>query len=117
MSLPHVLLGLLARGPASGWDLRQRLARDGAVGWDAELPQIYPAMKRLLRGGFVAMKRRRSTKGPARREYRLTAAGRPVVTTRKDAIRWRAGCPGAERPNCSSPARGVWFSPAASVIE
>lgn len=76
MSLPHVLLGLLARGPASGWDLRQRLARDGAIGWDAELPQIYPAMKRLLRGGFVAMKRRRSTKGPARREYRLTAAGR-----------------------------------------
>lgn len=76
MSLPHVLLGLLTRGPASGWDLKARLARDPAIGWDAELPQIYPALKRLLRGGFVALKRRRSTRGPARREYRITPAGR-----------------------------------------
>ena len=52
---------------------------DGArpsLGWDAELTQIYPALRRLLRGGFVAMKRRRSEKGPPRREYRLTPAGR-----------------------------------------
>lgn len=76
MSLPHVLLGLLARGPASGWDLKSRLARDPSIGWDAELPQIYPALKRLLRGGFVALKRRRSTRGPARREYRLTPDGK-----------------------------------------
>jgi len=84
MSLPHVLLGLLTRGPASGWDLKARLARDPAIGWDADLAQIYPAMKRLLRGGFVAMKRRRSPKGPARREYRLTPAGR------RELLRWLA---------------------------
>ena len=76
MSLPHVLLGLLARGPASGWDLKSRMARDLALGWDAELTQIYPALRRLQRGGFVTMKRRRSEKGPPRREYRLTPAGR-----------------------------------------
>ena len=76
MSLPHVLLGLLSRGPASGWDLKSRMARDLALGWDAELTQIYPALRRLLRGGFVAMKRRRSEKGPPRREYRITPAGR-----------------------------------------
>lgn len=76
MSLPHVLLGLLARGPASGWDLKSRMARDLALGWDAELTQIYPALRRLQRGGFVTMRRRRSEKGPPRREYRLTPAGR-----------------------------------------
>ncbi len=76
MSLPHVLLGLLHRGPASGWDLKARLLRDPSVAWDADLAQIYPALKRLLRGCFVAMKRRRSTRGPARREYRLTPSGR-----------------------------------------
>ena len=75
MSLPHVLLGLLSRGPASGWDLKHRMERDPALGWDAELTQIYPALRRLLRGGFVTMKRRRSEKGPPRREYRLTPAG------------------------------------------
>ncbi len=76
MSLPHVLLGLLSRAPASGWDLKSRMARDLALGWDAELPQIYPALRRLFRGGFVVMKRRRSEKGPPRREYRITPAGR-----------------------------------------
>jgi DNA-binding PadR family transcriptional regulator len=76
MSLSHVLLGLLGRGPASGWDLGTRLSEDPALGWSADLAQIYPALRRLLRGGFVALRRRRSAKGPPRREYRLTAAGR-----------------------------------------
>ncbi len=76
MSLPHVLLGLLSRAPASGWDLKSRMSRDLALGWDAELTQIYPALRRLLRGGFVVMKRRRSEKGPPRREYRITPSGR-----------------------------------------
>jgi DNA-binding PadR family transcriptional regulator len=76
MSLAHVLLGLLSRGPASGWDLGTRLGGDPALGWNAELAQIYPALRRLLRGGFVALRQRRSPKGPPRREYRLTAAGR-----------------------------------------
>ncbi|MEO6323937.1 MAG: PadR family transcriptional regulator [Thermoanaerobaculia bacterium] len=76
MSLPHVLLGLLSRGAASGWDLKSRMTRDPSLAWDAELSQIYPVLKRLLRGGFVALKRRGSSKGPARREYRVTPAGR-----------------------------------------
>ena len=76
MSLPHVRLGLLSRAPASGWDLKSRMARDLALGWDAELAQIYPALRRLSRAGFVSAKRRRSEKGPPRREYRITPAGR-----------------------------------------
>ncbi len=75
MSLPHVLLGLLARSPGSGWDLKRRLDQDPALGWDAELAQIYPALKRLRRGGFATARRRRSGKGPARREYRITGPG------------------------------------------
>ena len=76
MSLPHVLLGLLDGSPASGWDLKRRLAEDPARGWDADLSQIYPALRRLLRGGYVSLKRRRSANGPPRREYRVTPAGR-----------------------------------------
>jgi PadR family transcriptional regulator AphA len=76
VSLPHVLIGLLAESPASGWDLKRRLAEDPARGWDADLSQIYPALRRLLRGGFVSLKRRRSPDGPPRREYRVTGAGR-----------------------------------------
>jgi DNA-binding PadR family transcriptional regulator len=51
------------------------MSRDPSLGWDADLAQIYPALRLLLRGGFIAMKRRRSVKGPARREYRATPAG------------------------------------------
>ncbi len=71
-----MILGLLGRGPASGWDLGTRLATDPVLGWSADLAQVYPALRLLLRGGFVALRRRRSSKGPPRREYRLTAAGR-----------------------------------------
>jgi DNA-binding PadR family transcriptional regulator len=76
MSLSHVLLGLLSASPASGWDLKRRLAEDPARGWDADLSQIYPALRRLLRGGFVSLRRRRSQEGPPRREYRVTVSGR-----------------------------------------
>jgi DNA-binding PadR family transcriptional regulator len=99
MSLPHVLLGLLARAPGSGWDLKSRLVRDPAVSWDAELAQIYPALKTLLRGGFVAMKRRRSTKGPARREYRISSLGR------RELLEWIAEPPRLPRPKDAALAR------------
>jgi len=99
VSLPHVLLGLLSRAPGSGWDLKARLVREPSIGWDAELAQIYPALKTLLRGGFVAMKRRRSTKGPARREYRITPAGR------HELLAWIAEPPRLPRPKDSALAR------------
>jgi DNA-binding PadR family transcriptional regulator len=99
MSLPHVLLGLLSRGPASGWDLKARLAREPSISWDAELAQIYPAMKTLLRGGYVAMRRRRSTKGPARREYRITPSGR------KELLEWLSEPPALPRPKDAGLAR------------
>jgi DNA-binding PadR family transcriptional regulator len=76
VSLSHVLLGLLTQAPASGWDLKRRLTEDPARGWDADLSQIYPTLRRLLRAGFVSLKRRRSPQGPPRREYRVTTSGR-----------------------------------------
>jgi PadR family transcriptional regulator AphA len=99
VSLPHVLLGLLTHGEASGWDLRVRLEEDASLGWDADLAQIYPVLKRLLRGGFVALKRRRSAQGPPRREYRLTASGRRELRS------WLNEPPELSRPKDASLAR------------
>ena len=99
MSLPHVLLGLLTRGPASGWDLKLRLTEDPSLGWDAELAQIYPALKLLLRGGFLALKRRRSSEGPTRREYRLTPSGR------RELRKWLSEPPELPRPRSAALAR------------
>jgi len=99
VSLPHILLGLLTRGPASGWDLKVRLEEDLSLGWDADLAQIYPALKRLLRGGFLALKRRRSTHGPPRREYRLTPSGR------RELKKWLNEPPELPRPRSAALAR------------
>ena len=99
MSLPHLLLGLLSRAPASGWDLKARLSSDPALGWDADLAQIYPALARLRRGGFVSMRRRRSPKGPPRREVRITAAGLKELRT------WLAEPPSLPREKDAALAR------------
>ncbi|MGZ6970076.1 MAG: PadR family transcriptional regulator [Thermoanaerobaculia bacterium] len=99
MSLSHVLLGLLGRGPASGWDLGMRLTEDPALGWSADVAQIYPALRRLLRGGFVALRRRRSPKGPPRREYRITASGR------REFSEWLAEPLAVPKPHATTLAR------------
>jgi len=99
VSLPHLLLGLLSRAPASGWDLKTRLSSDATLGWDADLAQIYPALARLRRGGFVTMRRRRSPKGPPRREYRITAVGLRELRT------WLAEPPSLPREKDASLAR------------
>lgn len=76
MSLPHVLLGLLAAEPRTGYDLARSLEADLAPAWRAEFSQIYPALARLRRAGFVLLRVLGPRHGPRRNLYRVTAAGR-----------------------------------------
>ncbi|MHC5003575.1 MAG: PadR family transcriptional regulator [Planctomycetota bacterium] len=84
--LDHILLGLL-REPLSGYGLKAEF--DGTAGhfWPAELSQIYRTLKRLERDGLLASRAEPSDKGPDRRVYRRTAAGRAALK------RWLAGEP------------------------
>ena len=52
--------------------------------WRAELSQIYPALARLRRAGWVHMKVLGPRRGPRRNLYRVTAAGR------REMKRWLA---------------------------
>src|SRR5262245_25440386 len=47
MSLPHALLGLLARHPASGYDLRKLFDTSLAFVWPATQSQLYAELTRL----------------------------------------------------------------------
>lgn len=76
MSLPHVLLGLLSHRPSTGYDLARDLERDVAPLWRSEYSQIYPALARLRRAGFVLLRVLGPRRGPRRNLYRITAAGR-----------------------------------------
>jgi DNA-binding PadR family transcriptional regulator len=76
MSLPHVLLGLIAQEPCTGYDLARALEADVAPVWRAEFSQIYPVLARLRRAGFVLLRVLGPHSGPRRNLYRVTAAGR-----------------------------------------
>jgi DNA-binding PadR family transcriptional regulator len=74
MSLPHILLGLLAE-PASGYDLKKAFGMSVRHFWSAELSQIYPTLKRMEKQGLLRSEAEVSAKGPNRKVYHRTPAG------------------------------------------
>lgn len=84
MSLPHVLLGLLNENPRSGYDLARALREEMDPAWRAGFSQIYPALARLRRRGWVLLRVLGPRHGPRRHLYRATAAGR------RELRRWLA---------------------------
>ena len=92
ISLPHILLGLL-REPASGYDLKAEFERGIRHIWSAGLAQIYPTLKRMEGRGWLSSATEPSDRGPDRRVYTRTEAGR------EELLRWLGGHPqvGAER--------------------
>jgi DNA-binding PadR family transcriptional regulator len=86
MSLEYILLGLL-RSPKSGYELKVEFDTGVANFWPAELSQIYVTLKRLTKRGWLADRVAPSGKGPERRVYRRTAAGRRELRV------WLAGEP------------------------
>ena len=86
MSLPHVLLGMLA-SPASGYDLKQYFGQSVRHFWSAELSQIYPALAKLEKEGLLSATSAPSDKGPRKKIYKRTAAGR------RELREWLSGGP------------------------
>jgi len=91
MSLPHILLGLLAEEASTGYDLERTMRAELDPIWRAELSQIYPELARLRRAGFVVMRVLGPRRGPRRNRYRVTAAGR------REFKRWLAESPAPAR--------------------
>jgi DNA-binding PadR family transcriptional regulator len=99
VSLPHVLLGLLADQPRTGYDLERAMREELDSVWRAEYSQIYPTLAGLRRAGFVLLRVLGPRKGPRRNLYRTTAAGR------RELKRWVASLPAAEREKDETLAR------------
>lgn len=75
MALEHVLLGMLSR-PTSGYELRKQFVEGPALFWSAEFSQIYSALKKMEKAGWLRGTRRRSRRGPPAIVYRRTARGK-----------------------------------------
>ncbi|HEX3781981.1 MAG TPA: PadR family transcriptional regulator [Pseudonocardiaceae bacterium] len=72
MSLKHAALGLLSRGPASGYDLLQTFHGSLVNVWPATQSQLYGELGKLADAGLVEIV---SEGARGRKEYALTEAG------------------------------------------
>lgn len=79
-SVGKVILGFLSREDLSGYDIKLRVDDSTRFFWAASYGQIYPELKRLEEEGLI-----KGTDipqgGRARRVYRITEAGREVLTS------------------------------------
>lgn len=75
MSLPYAILGLLAEGPKSGYELVREFDYARSVIWPAPQNEIYRELAKLAKAGAIAAEE--EPQGPrGRRRYRILEAGR-----------------------------------------
>lgn len=74
-----VLLGLLAEGERSGYDLLKRAEASVAHMWAPAKSQLYAVLPRLVDAGLARRKTVRQAGRPDKQVYRLTPAGRRSV--------------------------------------
>jgi PadR family transcriptional regulator AphA len=71
----YAVLGMLAVGPGSGYDLKKRIEASIAHFWSESYGQIYPILSRLAAQGLVDRRVERQKGKPDRQVYSITAAG------------------------------------------
>ena len=74
----YVILGVLAWGPSSGYDVKAVVDRSVRFFWTASYGQIYPELRRLSDAGLVKGATQPKS-GRRRTVYRITAAGRRAL--------------------------------------
>jgi DNA-binding PadR family transcriptional regulator len=77
-SVTPVVLGLLAHGRLSGYDIKTIVDRSTRFFWAASYGQIYPELRRLEAEGLIAGEDA-SNGARGRRVYELTDAGRKAL--------------------------------------
>ena len=124
-TLEAALLGLLARGPASGYELRKIFLTTPLAAYSDSPGAVYPALRRLEQRGYVSG---RAEPGARRRKpWQLTAAGRswlrswvaqPVTAaTLAEARRWADDAVAALAPLPDGPVKKSLSRFAQAIVE
>jgi DNA-binding PadR family transcriptional regulator len=74
-TLGYALLGLLAREPASGYDLMRQMQAPVGFFWRARHSQIYPELARLEADGFITHEVVAQVDLPDKKVYTITPVG------------------------------------------
>ncbi|MCA9982807.1 MAG: PadR family transcriptional regulator [Anaerolineales bacterium] len=75
MSLKHVLLGMLHKGPRSGYELNKALNTVVHYFWDADQSRIYRTLNGLVDSGWVSYETFIQEDNPNKKVYSLTNSG------------------------------------------
>lgn len=73
------VLGQLAGGPSSGYEVKARLAAGAAHFWHASYSQVYAELRRLADLGLASEEHVRQDARPDKRVYTITPAGRAAL--------------------------------------
>src|SRR5471032_1384739 len=77
MDVRTICLGILTRGPATGYEIKKLFEDDGYQHFvEASFGSIYPALNRLTEEGYVSVRSESQEKRPDRKVYSITQAGR-----------------------------------------
>ena len=74
-----VILGLLAEGDRSGYDLLKRAEGSVAHMWAPAKSQLYAVLPRLVEAGLASRRTVRQSTRPDKQVYRVTRSGRAAV--------------------------------------
>ena len=111
-TLKYAILGLLRRGPATGYDIAREFSdRALASFWHARHSQIYPELKKLLEEELITCETVIQGEKMKKKVYTLTPAGEkdflqwlrldePLEPTPKDVFRLRVYYGDALEPDC-----------------
>jgi DNA-binding PadR family transcriptional regulator len=78
-TLGYALLSLLTRGPATGYELSQRMRRPIGHFWTAKHSQIYPELAQLTTRGWVSVTEGEGPGPRAKKTYELTHDGQEAL--------------------------------------
>lgn len=102
------VLGLLARGPQSGYDLKKAI--DNSVGyfWGPAKSQIYAVLPSLVEAGYAKSRMVAQVRWPDKQVYRITARGRAALR------RWIEETPASPTPDRNPLLLKIFFGEHAS---
>jgi PadR family transcriptional regulator, regulatory protein AphA len=112
-TLGYALLGLLARGTKSGYDLAAGLKEPVGFFWHAHHSQIYPELARLESTGLVTHVTVEQSDRPDKKVYSLTAEGRETL---KNWLEAPTEVP-KKRDELVLKAYSIWISDPAAAAE